>query len=84
MSNLKIFSAVLGVSLRALRLSCDLTQRALTYAEDAEKLDQLNTPFIAKFQRTFMLRYHNHSSPDQPCQKRHSLVSDLTAEVILQ
>jgi len=40
---LQIFSAVLCVSLRPLRLSCRLTQRTLRYAEDAEKIDQFKT-----------------------------------------
>ena len=39
--NLKILSAVLGVPLRPLRLSCVSTQRTLRYAEEAEKTEQL-------------------------------------------
>ena len=37
-NRLKTFSAILGVSLRPLRLSCVFTQRTLRYAEDAEKI----------------------------------------------
>ena len=45
MTSSRIFSAVLCVSLRPLRLSCRLTQRTLRYAEDAEKIDQFKTLF---------------------------------------
>jgi len=39
MSEFEIFSAVLGVSLRPLFLSCRLTQRTLRYAENAERIE---------------------------------------------
>jgi len=41
--NLKFSSAVLGVPLRSLRLSCHLTQRAQRYTENAENSFQFKT-----------------------------------------
>jgi hypothetical protein len=44
---MRLISAVLGVSLRALRLRCHLTQRTVKHAEDAEKIDQLRPPVVS-------------------------------------